>query len=78
MGYVTDDVKVLAVAVDPDGPYLLPSAASVNDGTYPIARDLYMYTAGLPTSEAQAYLDWIVGPDGQAIVIQLGFVPVKS
>jgi phosphate transport system substrate-binding protein len=78
LGYVTDDVKVLAVAADPAGPYVLPSAASVNDGTYPIARDLYMYTAGQPTSEAQAYLDWIVGPDGQAIVTQLGFVPVKS
>jgi phosphate transport system substrate-binding protein len=78
LGYVTDEVKVLAVAVDPAGPYLLPSAASVNDGTYPIARDLYMYTAGQPSSGAQAYLDWIIGPDGQAIVTQLGFVPVKS
>lgn len=78
LGYVTDDVKVLAVAANPSGPYVLPSAASVNDGTYPIARDLYMYTAGQPTPEAQAYLDWIIGPDGQAIVTQLGFVPVKS
>ena len=78
LGYVTEDIKVLGVAADPAGPYVLPSAASVNDGTYPIARDLYMYTAGQPTSEAQAYLDWIVGPDGQAIVTQLGFVPVKS
>ena len=78
LGYVTDDVKVLAVAANPSGPYILPSAASVNDGTYPIARDLYMYTAGQPTPEAQAYLAWIVGLEGQAIVTQLGFVPVKS
>jgi phosphate transport system substrate-binding protein len=78
LGYVTDDVKVLAVAVEPAGPYVLPSAASVNDGTYPIARDLYMYTAGQPTPEARAYLDWIVSPGGQSIVTQLGFVPVKS
>jgi len=78
LGYVTDDVKVVAVAVGPEGPYILPSAETVNDGSYPIARDLYVYTAGQPTAEAQAYLEWILGPDGQAIVTQLGFVPVKS
>ena len=35
-----------------------------------------MYTAGEPTPQARAYLDWILGPDGQAIVTQLGFVPL--
>jgi len=78
LGYVTDAVKVIAVAREAGGPFVLPSADTVNNGSYPIARDLYMYTAGQPSPQSRAYLDWILGPDGQAIVTQLGFVPVSS
>ena len=60
----------------PAGPYVLPSVASVNDKSYPIARDLYMYTAGQPAGAVKAYLDWIVSPEAQAIVANLGFVPI--
>lgn len=77
LGYVPADLKVIAVAHDATSPYVLPSIATVNDKTYPIARDLYMYTAGQPTGAEKAYLDWIVSPEAQAIVANLGFVPIK-
>ncbi|MCZ7549796.1 MAG: phosphate ABC transporter substrate-binding protein [Anaerolineales bacterium] len=77
LGYVPKDLKVIAIARARDGPYVLPSAATVNDKTYPIARDLYMYTAGEPTGVLAAYLDWIFSPEAQEIVLQLGFVPIK-
>jgi len=48
LGYVTSDQKVLAVAKDANSPYVLPSIPTVNDGSYPISRSLYMYTAGEP------------------------------
>jgi phosphate transport system substrate-binding protein len=76
LGYVTSDQKVLAVAQDRDSPYVLPSAGTVNDGSYPISRPLYMYTAGEPTGHIRDYLDWIVGA-GQTLVTELGFVPLK-
>jgi phosphate transport system substrate-binding protein len=76
LGYVTPDQKVLAVARDTDGPYVLPSVETVNDGSYPISRPLYMYTAGELTGDGKAYLDWILG-EGQAIVSELGFVPLR-
>ncbi len=76
LGYVTPDQKVLAVARDSSGPYVLPSVDTVNDGSYPIARPLYMYTAGEPGGEVKAYLDWILS-DGQRIVPELGFVPLR-
>lgn len=75
LGYVTSDQKMLAVARDATGPYVLPSVDTVNDGSYPISRPLYMYTAGEPTGEEKAYLDWILS-EGQAQVSQLGFVPL--
>jgi phosphate transport system substrate-binding protein len=76
LGYVTPELKVIAVAVDPKGPYVIPSADTVNEGTYPIARDLYMYTDGQPTSVKKAYIDWIRSAEGQKIVKDLGFVPI--
>ena len=76
LGYVPADLKKVAVAKDANGPYVLPSIATVNDKSYPIARDLYMYTAGQPTGAIKAYLDWIVSPEAQTIVANLGFVPI--
>ena len=75
LGYVTPDQKVLAVAGDANGPSVLPSIATVNDGSYPISRSLYMYTAGEPGGQLMTYLDWVLGP-GQRLVSQLGFVPL--
>jgi len=76
LGYVTPDQKVIAVARDEGGPYVLPSVETVHDGSYPIARDLYMYTAGEPTGVVKEYLDWIHTPEAQEIVRELGFVPI--
>jgi len=75
LGYVTPDQKVLAVANDANSPYVYPSVATVNDGSYPIARPLCMYTAGDPTGQLKAYLDWVIN-DGQLLVSKLGFVPL--
>jgi len=78
LGYVTSDQKVVAVALAADRPYVLPAIDTVKNGTYPIARDLYIYTVGQPQGAILAYLDWIMGPVGQAIVKQLGFVPLQG
>jgi phosphate transport system substrate-binding protein len=76
LGYVTHDQKMVAVARDADAPYVLPSVETVNDGSYPISRPLYMYTAGEPTGGIKVYLDWILD-EGQAAVAELGFVPLR-
>jgi phosphate transport system substrate-binding protein len=76
LGYVTPGVKVIAVAPTANDAYILPSAGTVNDGTYPIARDLYMYTGHAPAGAVKAYLDWIISAEAQQIVAQLGFVPI--
>jgi len=77
LGYVPKDLKTIAIAEDAGGAYVLPSIPTVNDKTYPIARDLYMYTDGEPTGALKEYLDWILSTEAQKIVEELGFVPVK-
>ena len=70
LGYVTSDVKVVAV----DG--VKASVETAADGSYPISRFLYMYSNGEATGVMAAYLDWILGADGQAVVADEGFVPL--
>lgn len=77
LGYVTSDLKTIAIAEDAVARGVQPSLDSVNNGTYPIARPLYMYTAGPPAGTIKQYIDWILSQAGQMIVAQLGFVPLE-
>ena len=79
LGYVPPDLmnSLIAVARDASGPYVIPSIATVNDNSYPVARDLYMYTSGEPTGAIKDYMDWILSAESQTIVANLGFVPIK-
>jgi phosphate transport system substrate-binding protein len=79
LGYIPPDLmnSVIGVARDASGSYVIPSIATVNDNSYPVARDLYMYTAGEPAGAIKDYLNWILSPEAQTIVANLGFVPIK-
>ncbi len=76
LGYVPNDLKMIAIAKEAGSAYVLPSIETVNDKTYAIARDLYMYTDGEPSGLIKEYLDWILSDEAQEIVAELGFVPV--
>ena len=78
LGYVTNEMKVIGVAISAGDPFIFPSAESVNNGSYPIARDLYMYTNGEPEGAIKDYINWILSPEAQNIVTDLGFVPIKK
>lgn len=78
LGYVTDEVKTVALPAGPSGQFVLPSAETVMNGQYPISRHLYMYTRGQPTGALADYLDWVLSAEAQAIVKDLGFVPIAS
>ncbi|MBK95550.1 MAG: phosphate-binding protein [Planctomycetaceae bacterium] len=77
MGYATDDVKMLNIKTTDDGEAVAPTADNVINGTYPIARPLLIYTAGEPNETLKNYLAWILGENGQAIVSEMGYVPVQ-
>lgn len=77
LGYVTPDQKKVAVARNASSPFVLPSVGTVRDGSYPVSRPLFMYTAGQPQGEVKTYLDWVMH-DGQKLVEGLGFVPLPQ
>lgn len=78
LGYVTEEVKTVALASEAGGDYILPSAETVKNETYPVSRSLYMYTRGEPEGEIKNYLDWILSAEAQEIVSELGFVPISE
>jgi len=76
MGYKTPDVKTLPVSTKEGQPGVPPTAENARTGAYPITRPLLIYTRGEPTGPVKEYLDWILSPEGQKIVDQLGYVPI--
>jgi len=77
LGYVTDEVKALGIKKDASSPAVNASIATVKSGEYPIARPLFVYTNGEPSGVLKAYIDWILGSEGQAVVEELEFVPIS-
>jgi phosphate transport system substrate-binding protein len=77
MGYRTPAVNWLKVSPKKGEPAIEPGTESARNKSYPIARGLYLYTAGAPEGEIAAFIEWIKGPDGQKIVAKEGFVPLK-
>ena len=76
LGYVTDEVKVLAIKKTADALAVLPSLETAIDGTYPIARPLLYYTNGEPTGIIKEFIDYCLSPEGQEKVIDAGYVPL--
>ncbi len=76
MAFAAGGVKALKISKRKGGPMVSPTADAAINGSYPIARHLYLYTRGEPTDQTKAFLDWVLGIDGQQIVRDVGFVPV--
>ena len=55
----------------------MPSQQAVIAKTWPYARPTFYYTNGEPSGVAKQFVDFTVGPVGQKIVNQVGFVPIK-
>jgi phosphate transport system substrate-binding protein len=72
LGYIDDNVKALHI----DG--VEPTVANVMDESYPVARNLNMFTDGEPTGLALEFLNFIDSDEGQAIIGEEGFVPKES
>lgn len=54
-----------------------PNPETIKKGVYPISRYLYMYTRNRPTGVMKQYIDWILSPEGQKVVTEVGYFPVK-
>ena len=79
MGYADPSKhKALAIAADASAKFILPTVANVLNGSYPIARPLYMYTPKEPEGAVKEFIDFVLSDQGQKIVKEQEFVPIKT
>lgn len=77
LGYVSAEVKLLAIKKTADEPAVLPGLETGLDGSYPIVRPLFYYTDGEPTGITKDFIIYCLSPEGQAEVIETGYVPLR-
>jgi phosphate transport system substrate-binding protein len=70
-------VKHCAVKKDDKSKAIVPTPETIAKNEYPITRYLYMYLRNRPTGEIKKYVDWILSPEGQKIITEVGYFPVK-
>lgn len=78
LAYATENLRMVPITLKKGDEAVAPSVASAADRSYPIARPLFMYTAGEPAGEVKAYLEWILGDEGQGILLEKGYAPVHA
>jgi phosphate transport system substrate-binding protein len=71
-------VKEVLVAKDEKSGYYPPTMENIISGKYPISRYLFWYTAGSPKGEIKKLVDWILSPEGQNVVEEVGYFPLPA
>jgi phosphate transport system substrate-binding protein len=72
-----EGVKDCKVKKDDKSPAYAPTAETIKSKQYPITRYLYMYLKSRPTGETKKFIDWILSPEGQKVIVSVGYYPVK-
>ena len=75
-GYAKDVKECLVKRGNADVAYS-PSAENVANGNYPITRYLYFYLRAKPDGSTKEFIKWVLGTEGQQVVVNEGFFPVK-
>jgi phosphate transport system substrate-binding protein len=78
MGYLTSKVRALCIAKNNGADCIHPNVDTAISKTYPISRELYMYTAGSPSKDVQEYLEWTQSEKAKLITIKAGYVPAPK
>jgi phosphate transport system substrate-binding protein len=80
IGYQTSMVKAVPIAAVKGGRYVEPSFQSIMDGSYPLRRNLYLYIARPPKSEAdpsvREMVRFVLSAQGQQIALDHGYFPL--
>lgn len=77
LAYLNGSVKPIHVSYDGGKTYTEPSVTNAKNKTYPIVRPLYYYYMAHSTNAVKPFIDYVLSPEGQKIVKEIGFITVK-
>lgn len=69
-------IRAIAIKKDESSQGIIPSMETVDNGTYPLSRQLFFYTVGAPEGETKVFIDWVLSSEGQKICEAVGFYPL--
>ncbi|OGB27450.1 MAG: phosphate-binding protein [Burkholderiales bacterium RIFCSPLOWO2_02_FULL_57_36] len=82
IGYKTSGVRALPLSKKTGEPFVEPDAAHAINGTYPLARVLYVYVNKKPNQPLQPlereFFKMVLSKQGQTVVVKDGFVPMPA
>ena len=78
LAYLNRFVKPLSVSYDGGRHYAEPSVRTAADGSYPVVRPLYYYYDAEKESIVSPFVSYVLSDEGQASVLEQGFVPVRK
>jgi phosphate transport system substrate-binding protein len=78
LAYLEKDIKALKVSYDKGKTYVVPTVATAMDKTYPITRPLYYYYLTSIEKTVSPFVNYILSQEGQKIVLETGYVPLKK
>ena len=78
MGNISKHQKALPIAKDKTAEAVYPTVENVVSGKYPISRPLFMYVKNDPAGDVKKFIDFILSPEGQELVLTMDFVPIKK
>ncbi|MCS7252737.1 MAG: phosphate ABC transporter substrate-binding protein [Armatimonadota bacterium] len=70
-------VRVVSLREDEKSPAYAPTEENVRKGLYPLSRPLFFYTAKPPTGLIKQFIDFALSPEGQKLVMEVGFIPIR-
>ncbi|MFM2292036.1 MAG: hypothetical protein RIS29_1849 [Bacteroidota bacterium] len=77
LAYLNPKVKAIHVSFDGKN-FVEPSLETAMDKTYPVTRPLFFYYEKKNESKYLPFVNFILSAEGQKIVDQVGYVPVKK
>ncbi len=77
LAYVEKDIKPIKISYDQGKNFVAPSMANAKNKTYPVVRPLYYYYTTNVEKKVKPFIDYILTAEGQKIIEQVGYIPVK-
>lgn len=82
IGYATSRVRAVPLSTKKGGPVAKANYQNTLEGTYPLARMLYIYVNKKPGNQlprvVEEFLKFILSQEGQSVVARSGFYPLTS
>lgn len=71
-----ETIKAISIKDYNQNNYVDPTLTNLKNNTYPLARQLFLYSIQEPQGEIKDFITWLTSKETQKLVVKYGFYPV--